>query len=170
MDQHDTQDLAQFRQTVYQNFNKRADTLMDLVDALCSQTRAKSVVELSLEPADPEDPSFSAALQRKLPRPGGVLSQNRRTGASGRAPFAAARATPLLAAGGGRDGPTPAVRPHAVRARVRASAGPDLGQRRWTAALRSPSGISTRRWRSCRKKIASGPLPGWCRWPAGGSN
>ncbi len=44
-----TQNLTQFRQAVYQNFNKRADTLMDLVDALCSQTRVNSVVELSLQ-------------------------------------------------------------------------------------------------------------------------
>jgi hypothetical protein len=44
-----TQNLAQFRQTVYQNFNKRADTLMDLMDALCSHIRARSVVELSLQ-------------------------------------------------------------------------------------------------------------------------
>jgi hypothetical protein len=34
---------------MYQSFNKRADTLMDLVDAVCSQTRANSVVELSLQ-------------------------------------------------------------------------------------------------------------------------
>jgi hypothetical protein len=33
MDQHDTQDLAELRQTVHQNFNKQADTLMDRVDA-----------------------------------------------------------------------------------------------------------------------------------------
>ena len=44
-----TINLTQFRKLVYQNFNKRADTLMDLVDALCSQTQASSVVELSLE-------------------------------------------------------------------------------------------------------------------------
>jgi hypothetical protein len=44
-----TKNLTQFRKSVYQNFNKRADTLMDLVDALCSQTRANSVVELSLQ-------------------------------------------------------------------------------------------------------------------------
>jgi len=44
-----TQNLEQFRQQVYQNFNKRAATLMDLLDALCSSTRARSVVELSLE-------------------------------------------------------------------------------------------------------------------------
>jgi hypothetical protein len=44
-----THNLTQFRKEVYQNFNKRADTLMDLMDALCSQTRASSVVELSLQ-------------------------------------------------------------------------------------------------------------------------
>ncbi len=37
------------RKEVYQNFNKRADTLMNLLDALCGQTRAGSVVELSLQ-------------------------------------------------------------------------------------------------------------------------
>jgi hypothetical protein len=42
--------LKQFRQAVYQNFNKRADTLMDLLDALSSNTAADSVVELSLNP------------------------------------------------------------------------------------------------------------------------
>jgi len=47
-EEHVTQ-LKQFRQQVYQNFNKRADTLMDLVDALSSQEHARSVVELSLE-------------------------------------------------------------------------------------------------------------------------
>ena len=41
--------IEQFRKRVYQNFSKRADTMMDLLDALCSQTHAKSVVELSLE-------------------------------------------------------------------------------------------------------------------------
>ena len=48
-DEHATQ-LKQFRQEVYQNFNKRADTLMDLLDALSSNTSAQSVVELSLNP------------------------------------------------------------------------------------------------------------------------
>lgn len=47
-DEHVTQ-LMQFREQVYQNFNKRADALMDLLDALSSQGRARSVVELSLE-------------------------------------------------------------------------------------------------------------------------
>jgi len=42
--------LAQFRYQVYQNFNKRADSLMDLLDALCSNDNARSVAELSLSP------------------------------------------------------------------------------------------------------------------------
>ena len=47
-----TNQLKQFRNEVYQNFNncKRTDMLMDLVDALSSNTTAKSVVELSLNP------------------------------------------------------------------------------------------------------------------------
>ena len=46
-----THDLTQFRQQVYQNFNKRADTLMELLDALCSNHNARHVVELSLTAA-----------------------------------------------------------------------------------------------------------------------
>jgi len=42
-----TPNLKQFRSELYQNFTNRADTLMDLVDALCSYPTAKSVVELS---------------------------------------------------------------------------------------------------------------------------
>ena len=44
--------LKQFRYEVYQNFNncKRTDTLMDLVDALSSNTTAQTVVELTLNP------------------------------------------------------------------------------------------------------------------------
>jgi hypothetical protein len=47
-----TNQLKQFRNEVYQNFNncKRTDMLMDLVDALSSNTTARSVVELSLNP------------------------------------------------------------------------------------------------------------------------
>ena len=43
-------DLEQFRQQLYQNFNNRADTLMELVDAICSNPHARSVVEYSLTP------------------------------------------------------------------------------------------------------------------------
>lgn len=42
--------LVQFRRKLYQNFTNRADTLMELVDALCSNGRARSVVELCLTP------------------------------------------------------------------------------------------------------------------------
>jgi len=42
--------LVQFRQKLYQNFTNRADTLMELVDALCSTPSARSVVEYSLTP------------------------------------------------------------------------------------------------------------------------
>ena len=46
--EHTTQ-LKQFREQVYQNLNKRADAIMDLLDALSSNSQARSVVELSLE-------------------------------------------------------------------------------------------------------------------------
>jgi hypothetical protein len=40
--------FQQFRQSLYQSFDKRADTAIELVDALCSYSAATSVVELSL--------------------------------------------------------------------------------------------------------------------------
>jgi len=45
--------LIQFRESVYQNLNNRADTLMDLVDAMCSRPKARSVVEYSLAACSP---------------------------------------------------------------------------------------------------------------------
>lgn len=45
-----TIELEQFRQQLYQNFDNRADTLMELVDAICSNPAARSVVEYSLTP------------------------------------------------------------------------------------------------------------------------
>lgn len=45
-----TTDLEQFRERLYQNFSNRADTLMELVDAICSNPHARSVVEYSLTP------------------------------------------------------------------------------------------------------------------------
>jgi hypothetical protein len=42
--------LKQFRERVYHSFEQCADGLMDVLDALSSQTNARSVVELSLEP------------------------------------------------------------------------------------------------------------------------
>ena len=43
-----TTELEQFRTSLYQNFENRADTLMDLLDAMCSVPDVKSVVEYSL--------------------------------------------------------------------------------------------------------------------------
>jgi len=47
-----TKQLTQFRDEVYQNFNnyKRTDMLMGLVDALSSNTTARTAVELTLNP------------------------------------------------------------------------------------------------------------------------
>ncbi len=42
--------VIQFRQELYQTFGARADATMDLLDALTSNTTARSVVELSLNP------------------------------------------------------------------------------------------------------------------------
>lgn len=42
--------LTQFRQQLYASFPSHADAIMDLLDALCSNTTAQSVVELSLNP------------------------------------------------------------------------------------------------------------------------
>jgi len=43
--------LKQFREEVYQSVRRSADGLLNLMDALSSQTSARSVAELSLEPA-----------------------------------------------------------------------------------------------------------------------
>lgn len=48
--QHTT-NLQQFRYTLYQHFNSRADSLVDLLDAICSKPDARSVVEYSLAPS-----------------------------------------------------------------------------------------------------------------------
>ncbi|MCJ7557578.1 MAG: transposase [Gammaproteobacteria bacterium] len=79
-----TYQLEQFRQQAYQNFNNRADTLMDLVDALSSNTSASSVVELSLNPvfrrsytalyksvaiAEPGEEDLARLVAAHLPRP-----------------------------------------------------------------------------------------------------
>ncbi len=42
--------LEQFRQRIYQSFDIRADATMELIDALSSNTTARSVGELSLSP------------------------------------------------------------------------------------------------------------------------
>ena len=43
-----TTNLKQFRTSLYQNINNRADSLMELLDAMCSVPNAQSVVEYSL--------------------------------------------------------------------------------------------------------------------------
>lgn len=43
-----TTNLKQFRTSLYQNINNRADSLMNLLDAMCSVPDARSVVEYSL--------------------------------------------------------------------------------------------------------------------------
>ena len=43
-----TTNLKQFRTSLYQNINNRADSLMDLLDAVCSVPNARSVVEYCL--------------------------------------------------------------------------------------------------------------------------
>lgn len=43
-----TTNLNQFRTSLYQNFKNRADTLLELIDAMCSYPAAKSVVEYTL--------------------------------------------------------------------------------------------------------------------------
>ena len=45
-----TEKLSQFRESIYQSFEYRADAIMDLLDAMSSNSTAKSVVELSLNP------------------------------------------------------------------------------------------------------------------------
>ena len=63
-----TTDLEQFRTTLYQNFENRADTLMDLLDAMCSMPEAKSVVEYSLASVFPRSYStlFKAIAEMEL--------------------------------------------------------------------------------------------------------
>lgn len=46
-----TTKLKQFREELYNSLPARRDALMDLVDALCSDTSSRSVVELCLNPA-----------------------------------------------------------------------------------------------------------------------
>jgi hypothetical protein len=47
----ETEQLKQFRERLYQSLGRRADATMDLLDALSSNTTARSVIELSLSPA-----------------------------------------------------------------------------------------------------------------------
>ena len=47
---HHLETLKQFRQAIYESFPYRRDSLLELVDALSSNERAQSPVELSLNP------------------------------------------------------------------------------------------------------------------------
>ncbi len=50
MTRKETHLLTQFHKEVYQQIDKRADAVMDLLHAMCSEARARSVAELSLHP------------------------------------------------------------------------------------------------------------------------
>lgn len=65
---YDSTHAERFRKALYQNFNKRADTLMDLLDAMCSMPEARSVVEYSLASCFPRSYStvFKAVNEMKL--------------------------------------------------------------------------------------------------------
>ena len=77
-----TRKLHQFRQKIYQNFSKRADTVLNLLDSLSSNENASSVAELSLNPAferralykaidelKPDPSLLSQAISAHLPEP-----------------------------------------------------------------------------------------------------
>ncbi len=49
------QEFEQFRDKLYQSFNYRRDTVMDLVDAIAANTTARSPVELCLSPLFPRE-------------------------------------------------------------------------------------------------------------------
>ena len=65
---HYTTDLEQFRYALSQNFENRADTLMNLLDAMCSMPGARSVVEYSLACVFPRSYStlFKAIAEMEL--------------------------------------------------------------------------------------------------------
>jgi len=54
-DRQSQQEFAQFREKLYQSFNYRQDTIMDLVDAIAANTTARSPVELCLSPLFPRE-------------------------------------------------------------------------------------------------------------------
>jgi len=64
-----TTNLQQFRYTLYQNFNNRADALLDLLDAICSKPDAQAVVEYSLASSYRRSYStiFKALAELQLP-------------------------------------------------------------------------------------------------------
>ncbi|MGK7898413.1 MAG: hypothetical protein AB4372_33565 [Xenococcus sp. (in: cyanobacteria)] len=49
------QEFEQFREKLYQSFNYRRDTIMDLVDVIAANRTARSPVELGLSPLFPRE-------------------------------------------------------------------------------------------------------------------
>ena len=63
--------LGKFRQQIYESFPKRRDATMNLLDSLCANTAAGSVVELSLNgPFDRKYSSVHDAIDRFAPAAG----------------------------------------------------------------------------------------------------
>ncbi len=56
------QEFEQFREKLYQSFNYRRDTVMNLVDAIAANTTARSPVELCLSPLFPREYSAMKPL------------------------------------------------------------------------------------------------------------
>ena len=54
-DSQSQQEFEQFREKLYQSFNYRRDTIMDLVDAIAANTTARSPVELCLSTLFPRE-------------------------------------------------------------------------------------------------------------------
>jgi len=69
--QDSAESLGKFRQQIYESFPLRADATMNLLDSLCANTAARSVVELSLNgPFDREYSSVHDAIDRFAPAAG----------------------------------------------------------------------------------------------------
>jgi hypothetical protein len=62
--------LQRFRQRLYEHLGARRDASLNLLDSLCANTQARSVVELSLNPAFERDyTSLYAAIEAFTPEP-----------------------------------------------------------------------------------------------------
>jgi hypothetical protein len=62
--------LQRFRQRLYERLGARRDASLNLLDSLCANTQARSVVELSLNPAfERDDTSLYAAIEAFTPLP-----------------------------------------------------------------------------------------------------
>lgn len=70
------QEFKEFRERLYQSFNHRRDTVMDLVDAISANTTARSPVELSLSPLFSREYS---ALYKGIQAYGEISNKNNST-------------------------------------------------------------------------------------------